>query len=128
MINKTILSTLIFAILSLTLTMPLAAQTSQTSQDKNTQKIKEQVKKIVADEKVTKRVKLHNGTIYQGFLSQPSEDTFVVQDKTGGSTTVKYAEVMSIDKKDVPTALKIGIGAGAGILVLFIIAFFHGGG
>ena len=125
MINKTILSTLIFAILSLALSMPLLAQTTQAPQDKKTEKIKEQVKKIIAGEKVTKKIKMSNGTTYLGFLSQATEDSFVVQDKTGGSTTVKYSDVKSIDKKDVSTGLKIGIGAAAGagalILILFLV-------
>lgn len=130
MINKTILLTLIFATLNLTLAMPLAAQTTQTPQDKNTQKIKEKVKKIVADEKVTKKVKMNNGAIYLGFIGQPTEDSFVVQDKDGNSNTLKYSDVKSIDKKDLSTGAKIGFGAAAGagalILILFL-SYFHCG-
>ncbi len=127
MINKAMTLMLILSVFTLTFAHPALARTTQTNQDKKTEKIKNQVKKIIADEKVTKKVKMNNGTTYLGFLSQATEDSFVVQDKTGGSTTVKYSDVKSIDKKDVPTALKIGIGAGAGALVLFLLLFFHGG-
>jgi len=99
------------------------AQT-QAPLDKQTAKIKEQVKKIIAGDKVTKKVRMKNGTTYRGFIGTPTEDAFVVQDKTGGLTTIKYSDVVSIDKKDVSTPLKIGLGAAAGVIGLFLIAIF----
>ena len=123
MLNKITILMLIFSVFTLTFSRPALARTTQTKQDKHTEKIKEQVKKIVADEKVTKKVKMLNGTIYLGFISTPTEDSFVVQYKTGGSTTVKYSDVKSIDKKEVSTGLKIGIGAAAGIGALILISF-----
>ena len=125
MLNKITTVMLILSVFALAFTRPALAQTTQATQDKSTEKIKEQVKKIVADEKVTKKVKMRNGTTYLGFISTPTEDSFVVQDKTGNSTTVKYSDVDSINKKDVPTGVKIGLGAAAGAGVLILILFLR---
>ena len=125
MLNKITTLMLILSIFALAFTRPALAQTTQAKQDKRTEKIKEQVKKIVADERVTKKVKMNNGTIYLGFISSPAENSFVVQDKTGSSTTVKYSDVDSINKKDVPTGVKIGLGAAAGAGVLILILFLR---
>ena len=114
---------LIFSVIAVTFALPALAQATQAIQDKKTEKIKAQVKKIIVDERVTKKVKMRNGTIYLGFISTPTEDSFVVQDKSGSSTTVKYSDVDSINKKDVSTGLKIGIGAAAGIGALILISF-----
>ena len=128
MFNKIMTLLFVLSVFTLMMARPALAQTTQAKQDKNTEKIKEQVRKIVADEKVTKKVKLNNGAIYIGFISQPTEDNFVVQDKEGHSNTIKYSDVKSIDKKDVSTGLKIGLGAAAGIGVLFLLLFRHLGG
>ena len=125
MLSKVATFILILSIFTLTLAQPALAQAAQTKQDKKTEKIKEQVKKIVAGEKVTKKVKLNNGATYLGFLSQASEDSFIVQDKTGSSTTLKYSDVDSVTKKDVSTGLKIGLGAAAGAGILFLILILH---
>ena len=122
--TKTLSFLLMVTICWVTFSATILAQSVQPTVDKKTEKIKAQVKKIVAGEKVTKKVKLKNGTTYRGFIESPSEDSFVVQDKTGGSNTVKYSDVESIDKKDVPTALKIGIGAGAAVVVLVLLTIF----
>jgi hypothetical protein len=81
MIKKAAIVILLLSIFTLANAHSSFAQT-----DKNTEKIKVQVKKIIAGEKVTKKVKLHNGTVYKGFLGSATDDSFVVQDKTGGFT------------------------------------------
>lgn len=128
MINKAVTLMLILLVFTLAFANPAFARTSQTDQDKKTVKIKEQVRKIIAGEKVTKKVKLNNGAIYLGFISQPTNDSFVVTDKDGNSNTIKYSDVRSIDRKDVPIGALIGVGAAAGAVVFLLLLFRFGGG
>ena len=128
MINKVATLLLILSVFTLAFARPTLAQSVTAIQDKKTAKIKDQVKNIIAGEKVTKKVKLNNGTIHRGFLSSATDVSFVVQDKTGGTTTIKYSDVDSITKKDVSTGLKIGIGAAAGAAAIILLYFFSARG
>ncbi|HRH42094.1 MAG TPA: hypothetical protein PKY82_10650 [Pyrinomonadaceae bacterium] len=115
---------LIFSFFSLQLT-PAFAQDNQTKAEKKTAKVKEKIKKLGLGERVKIKVNLYNGTSYQGYVNEATEDNFVVVDKNGTPTTVKYSDVDSVGGKNLSTGAKIAIGAGIGvgatILTLFLI-------
>jgi len=124
---KTLISFLMIASILLTLEMPLLAQSSTAKQDKKAAKIKAKVTKLGTGEKVKIRVKLYSGTAHQGYLSQTTDDSFVVVDKVGNPNTIKFTDVDSIGGNNLSTGAKIwiGVGIGAGAAVLFLWIFFE---
>jgi hypothetical protein len=101
------------------------AQSSVSSQQTKTEKIKAKIRKLGLGERVKVSVKLVNDSSYKGYVSQAGEDDFTVIDKTGQSNIIKYSEVKSVSGKNLSTGAKIGIGiaigAGAVLAVLGIL-------
>ena len=126
MIKTGITLVLFFSFFSLQLN-PVFAQSNQTKEEKKTLKVKEKIRKLGTGETVKIKVKLYNKTTYQGYVGQSNEDSFVVVDTAGNSTTVKYSDVDSVGGKNLSTGAKIGIGigigAGATVGILFIIFY-----
>lgn len=124
MIKNGLALLLVFSFFTLQLT-PAFAQDKQTKEEKKTAKVKEKIKKLGIGERVKVKVNLYNGTSYQGYVSEVTEENFVVVDKNGNPNTVKYSDVDSVGGKNLSTGAKIaigaGIGAGATILAIFII-------
>lgn len=102
------------------------AQNGQTKQEKQTQKVKEKIKKLGLGERVRVGVKLHNETTYKGYVSQANESDFIVVDGSGDPHTINYSEVKSVGGKNLSTGAKIaiGIGIGVGATVLFLAILF----
>ena len=73
-------------------------------------------------------VKLRDKTRLKGYISEVSENGFVVTDaKTGAANSVAYANVAQVKGNNMSTGAKIGIGIGIGVgltilVVLLIIA------
>jgi len=124
MFTKTMSFVLIASVFCVSLTAPLFAQSQQSDQQKQTEKVKSKIKKLGLGERVKVKVKLYNESSYQGYVSQANEDDFVVVDKTGSSNTIKYSDVKSVGGKNLSTGTKIaigvGIGAGVTLLVLYL--------
>lgn len=110
------------ALLSLTLSIPAFAQTSQ---EKKAAEVKTKIKKLGLGERVKVKIKLYSDTSYQGYVSEANDDSFVVVDKNGTSNTIKYTDVKSVGGKNLSTGAKIaigvGIGVGATILTLLLL-------
>ena len=127
-IRKTTSILLVLAIFGLTSTGSLLAQTSQTKQEKQADKVKTKIRQLGTGERVKVKVKLYSGTRYEGHIGQAGDADFVVVDKTGSAHTVNYADVKSIGGRNLSTGAKIaigvGIGAGATLLVLYLV-FVH---
>jgi hypothetical protein len=126
MIKTGLTLVLIFSFFSLQLN-PVFAQSNQTKEEKKVLKVKEKIRNLGVGEKVKIKVKLYNKTTYQGYVGQSNEDSFVVVDTAGNSTTIKYSDVDSVGGKNLSTGAKIGIGigigAGATVGILFIILY-----
>lgn len=123
MFTKTITSLLILSILSFTFANPVLAQTNQTKQEKKTEKVKEKIKKLGVGERVKIKADLYNGTSYQGYVSEATDDNFIVVDKNGDSHTVKYSDVDKVGGKNLSTGAKIAIGIGIGVGATFLTLF-----
>lgn len=125
MIKTGIAFLLLFSIFTLQLTPVFAQQNDQTKAEKKTQKIKEKIRTLGIGERVKIKAKLYNGNSYLGYVSEASEDSFIVVDKSGSSNTIKYSDVDSVGGKNLSTGAKIAIGAGIGagvtLLTLFLI-------
>lgn len=80
------------------------------------------------DAKLT--VKLRDKTKLTGYVSQISDDSFVIADaKTGATTTVAYPNVTQVKGNNLSMGAAIAIGAvaaGVTLLILFLIAKSNG--
>ena len=86
-------------------------------------KIKTEVAKRIASQKVKVKVKLHTGEELKGRIDQADEDGFTIAlDKTKKQMLMAYADVAEVKGRGgLSTAAKIGIGAGIAIGVLAIV-------
>jgi len=110
-----LLSAILIAAIFSTGAMTSFGQVSPTKQEKKAAKVKSNIQKLGTGEKVRVKVKLYNDTVYKGYLAEANADDFVVVDRSGGSNTIKYAEVDSIGGSDLSTGAKIAIGVGIGV-------------
>lgn len=124
MLRKTTSLVLMITIFGMASLAP--AQTGQTKQEKQTEKVKEKIKKLGLGERVRVGVKLYNETSYKGYVSQANENDFVVIDGSGNPHTINYSDVKSVGGKNLSTGAKIaiGIGIGVGATILFLAILF----
>ena len=65
---------------------------------------------------------MRNKTKLKGYVSKVSEDSFVIVDeKTGTTSTVSYAQVKQVKGKNLSTAAEIAIGVGVILLPIVIV-------
>lgn len=105
-----------------------AAATAQNAQPPQTQieTVRAKVKKIGIGERGKVKAKLLDGTAYEGFVREASDDNFVIVDKQGSPHVVLYKDVKEVKaKRGLSTGAKIGIGiaigAGAVLAVIGIL-------
>lgn len=115
---------IVFSLINISLAGLAYGQVKLTGPEKKTEKIRSKVKKLGTGEKAKIRVKLGDGTTYQGYIRESSESDFVVVDKTGSSTGVKYSDVKSIGGKNLSTGAKIAIAASAIGAIIFFAVFW----
>ncbi|MBP6003268.1 MAG: hypothetical protein KA746_07525 [Pyrinomonadaceae bacterium] len=115
---------LVFSLINISLAGLAYGQVKLTGPEKKTEKIRSKVKKLGTGENAKIRVKLGDGTTYQGYIRESSESDFVVVDKTGSSTAVKYSDVKSIGGKNLSTGAKIAIAASAIGAIIFFAVFW----
>ncbi|HYX28465.1 MAG TPA: hypothetical protein VE863_07855 [Pyrinomonadaceae bacterium] len=102
--------------------------TANPKPDKDAQlagKIKAGIAKLGTGPQAHVELKLRDGTRLKGYVSEVSDDHFVVIDwKTGASTTVPYPQVKQVKGNNLSTGawVAIGIAAIVGITVLLLIA------
>ncbi|MBK6721867.1 MAG: hypothetical protein IPG58_00860 [Acidobacteria bacterium] len=121
MFRSALSAVLMFAVISLTFAIPVAAQTKPTTQEEKATKVKDKLKKFGVGEKAKIKVKLISGTTYEGHVSSVNETDFVVVDKAGSSNTLKYSDVDKIGGKTLSNGAKIGIGIGIGAGLTVVI-------
>ncbi len=73
------------------------------------------------------RVKLYDKTDYNGYITEISEDYFIVADAvTGATAPIKYHEVKGIKGNNLSTGAKIGIGVAIAAGLAIFIAVIAG--
>lgn len=69
------------------------------------------------------RVVLHDKTKYHGYITEITDEDFVVADaKTGATAPIAYSEVKGIKGNNFSTGAKIGIGVAIAAAVVIIIS------
>jgi hypothetical protein len=116
-----IIACLVFTAMSV---HPVAAATKAEKEARFASKVKTGIEKLGVGREVRVEIKLRDKTKLRGYISEASENGFVVTDlKTGASNTVAYATVSQVKGNNLNTGAKIaiGIGIGAGIVLLILL-------
>jgi hypothetical protein len=89
----------------------------------NPDQMKAEVFKRGTGEKAKVKVKLRDGSEVRGYISKANEDSFEVQEKSGKSVTIAYADAISVRKPGMSKGAKIGIGVGVGAAAFFAVVY-----
>lgn len=99
-----------------------AGQTQKSSTDK----AKSQVAKLGVGSKARATIKLNDGTRVKGYVYSAGDEDFVIRDRnTDAPTTVRYADVKSVDDNrghSVARNVLIAVGIGAAVTVAAVFA------
>jgi hypothetical protein len=89
------------------------------------EKVKEGISKLGTGAGARIEVKLRDKTKLKGYVSEAGEDSFVIVDeKTGASATVTYAQVKQVKGNNLSKGAKIAIGVGVILLPIIIALIF----
>ena len=112
------LSLLISGLLLFVLACPQVKAAPQGDKQANSvEKVKSQVAKLGVGEKAKATITLKDGTKTKGYVARAGEEDFVMRDrKTDAPTTIRYADVVKVDRNSGhSTAKKLGIGIAVGV-------------
>jgi hypothetical protein len=103
---------------------PAAAASSAEKEARFAGKVKLGIEKLGSGPDIRVEVKLRDKTRLKGYISEISEDGFVVMDvKTGASNSIAYADVKQVKGNNMSTGAKIGIGIAIGVGVTLLVAW-----
>ena len=89
-------------------------------------KAKSQVAKLGVGSKARATIKLNDGTRVKGYVYSASDEDFVIRDRnTDAPTTVRYADVKSVDDNrghSVARNVLIAVGIGAAVTIAAVFA------
>lgn len=124
---KKILSLMLVALLiQLASVTPASAKTKEENkQAQRTEKVKAGIAKLGVGEMARVKVKLQDGTKLEGYVSEVSNENFVVMGtKTGATVTVAYPQVKQVKGNNLSTGARIAIGVAiiVAILTLGVLA------
>ena len=99
-----------------------AGQTQTSSLDK----AKSQVAKLGVGSKARATIKLNDGTRVKGYVYSASDEDFIIRDRnTDAPTTVRYADVKSVDDNrghSVARNILIAVGIGSAVTIAAVFA------
>ncbi len=103
---------------------PVAASSNAEKELRFTGKVKLGIEKLGSGRDTRVEVKLRDKTRLKGYISEISENEFVVTDvKTGASNKVAYAEVKQIKGNNMSTGAKIAIGVAVAVGLILLISW-----
>ena len=86
------------------------------------EKVKKGIGKLGTGEDARIEVKLRDKTKLKGYVSEAGEDSFVIVDeKTGATSTVTYAQVKQVKGNNLSTAAEIAIGVGVILIPIVVV-------
>lgn len=111
-------------IFSLSAAPTTLAKTKEEKTAELASKVKTGIAKLGVGPDASIEVKLRDKTKLKGYISQISDESFVVTDaKTGATTEVPYPNVASVTGKNLSTGAKIAIGVAIGVGVTFLVLY-----
>ena len=85
-------------------------------------KVKDGISKLGTGAEARIEVKLRDKTKLKGYVREAGEESFVIVDeKTGATSTVTYAQVKQVKGNNLSTAAEIAIGIGIILLPIAIV-------
>lgn len=121
-LKRILASGLAALVINLACIAPVSMGQQSKAQDKAAHKNMKYIKRLkkwAKDDPVT--VKLFDGTMVKGYITEATDDHFVVINReTSQSTTIDYYQVKDIDV-GLGKKTRIGLGIAAGVLVLAVI-------
>ncbi len=122
MFKKVLSLALVGFLLSVAGLRPAYAGSKEEKATRFTEEVKEGISKLGTGAEARIEVKLRNKTKLKGYVSEAGEDSFViVNEKTGASSTVTYAQVKQVKGNNLSTAAEIAIGVGVILLPIVIV-------
>lgn len=101
-----------------------AATNVESKEAKSAAKVKAGIAKLGTGSSARVEVKLRDKTKIKGYISEATEDYFVVvEDKTGEATQVPYQQVKKVKGKNNLTGEQIGIIVIIGLIVITAIGY-----
>ena len=101
---------------------PAYAGSKEEKATRFAEKVKAGIGKLGTGADARIEVKLRDKTKLKGYVSEAAEDSFVVVDeKTGASSTVTYAQVKQVKGNNLSTAAEIALGVGIILLPIAIV-------
>lgn len=91
--------------------------------DQTPDKVKTEVESRLRKKEEHVKVKLRSGSEVKGRITQSSENGFtVVEDKSGSSTQIAYADVSNVEGRGMSKTKKtlIGVGIGVGVFAALV--------
>lgn len=126
MFKRTFVVALACLMLNLACYAPIAASTKPEEETKFAAKVKAAIDKIGTGTDARIEVKLRDKTKLKGYVSERSEDHFIIVDaKTGVATMVMYPQVKQVKGHNLSTGAKIAIGIAVTVGILAAL-FFYG--
>ena len=127
MFKKLFSLALIALLVNLACMAPAYAVSKEDKQARFALKVKESVLKFGTGQSARVKVKLHDKTKLQGYISSANDQRFTVTDSTGMATTLAYPQVKSVQGNNLSTGAKIAIGVGFAAAAIFIILWYTTG-
>lgn len=125
MFKKVLSLVLVGFLLSVAGLRPAYAGSKEEKENRFAEKVKEGISKLGTGVEARIEVKLQDKTKLKGYVSEAGENSFVIVDeKTGATSTVTYAQVKQVKGNNLSTAAEIAIGVGVILLPIVVVLFF----
>lgn len=123
MLKKYLVVTLIVGTLNLFLATATFAGSNENKRAMTAEKVKIDIAKLETGPNARIEVKLYDKTNIKGYVSETTDDHFVVvESNTGKLTNVPYSSVKQIKGNNLSTGVKILIGVGIFVGLILILA------
>jgi hypothetical protein len=122
---KKICATVLSVLLLQAAAIPAFAATKAEKDAKRAEKVRTELAKLGTGKDARVKLKLHDKTKLEGYISEAGDSSFVVTDKTGNSTTVPYPQVKTAQGNNLSTGAKIAIGIGIGVGLTILVLYLY---
>ena len=122
MLKKVVSLIVVGFLLSVTGVSSAYAGSKEEKEIRFAEKVKAGISKLGTGAEARIEVKLRDKTKLKGYVSEAGADSFVVVDeKTGATSTVNYAQVKQVKGHNLSTAAEIALGVGVILLPIIVV-------